>query len=217
MATNDGSTPTNGGGRWDVDYYNVHIPKGMTDEEIGEKWQIRRAAILKRHMMRGETPVPWDVNQSKLAKRYGVAQKTIHKDIEKRLKPYLKEHIGKDAEVETNALLREMVSDMRGDARALRTQGQHEKASRADKRAAQVIEAWWEWMFATDHKDKSADKMELDARMEVEKTERKVYVGVDVDRLPGVDRSQMVGMATAEDLDEEDALRDPEEIEVEDP
>lgn len=208
-------TPTKGGGRWDVDYYNVHIPEGMTDEEIGEKWQIRRAAVLKRHMMDGEDPVPWAVNQSKLAHKYGVDQSTIHKDIEERLKPYLKEHIGDDAEVETNQILRDMVSGMREDARNLRSQGEFEKASRAEKRAAQVMEAWWEWMFATGTKEKTADKMELDARMEVEKTERKVYMGVDVGRLPGVDRANMIGMATPEDVEHEESLEDPEEIEVE--
>lgn len=211
MSDNDASTSTSSGSRWDVDYYNVHIPEGLTDEEIGEKWQIRRAAILKRHILAGDHPTPWSVNQSKLAHKYGVDQSTIHKDIEKRLKPYLAERIGEDAEVETNALLKEIVGDIREDARALRGQGDYAKASAAEKRAAQVIEAYWEWLFATGEKEKSADKMELDARMEVEKTERKVYVGVDVERLPGVDRSQMIGMASGEELE------DAEEIEVEDP
>lgn len=192
-----------------MDYYNVHIPEGMTDEEIGEKWQIRRAAVLKRHMMDGDNPVPWAINQSKLAHKYGVDQSTIHKDVEERLKPYLREHIGEDAEVETNTILRGMVEEIREDARALREQGEHAEASKAEKRAAQVIEAWWEWLFATDHKEKAADKMELDARMEVEKTERKVYMGVDVERLPGVDRSQMVGMAS-----DGEELEDAEEIEI---
>lgn len=213
MADNDGGS---GGGRWDVDYFNVHIPEGLTDEEIGEKWQIRRAAILKRHILKGDHPVPWAVNQSKLAHKYGVDQSTIHKDIEQRLKPYLKEHIGEDAEVETNAILREMVGDMREDAAALRANGEHEKASRADKRAAQVLEAWWEWMFATGEKEKTADKMELDARMEVEKKERKVYVGVDLNRLPGLDPANMIGMASGDDMEGAD-LEDAEEIEVEDP
>lgn len=214
MTDNDASTSSGGSGRWDVDYYNVHVPEGLTDEEIGESWQIRRAAILKDHILAGEHPTPWSVNQSKLAHKYGVDQSTIHKDIEKRLKPYLAERIGEDAEVETNALLKEIVGDIREDAQNLRAQGDYDKASAAEKRAAQVIEAYWEWLFATGEKEKAADKMELDARMEVEKTERKVYMGVDVERLPGVDRSQMVGMASAEDVED---LDEAEEIEVEDP
>lgn len=198
------------------DYMNIKVPEGKRPEEY--HYTQRRADILQNHILGSDPPTPWSVNQSELAKRYGVSQPQISEDINNHLKPYLKDHLTEHAEVDTHAFIKDIAETIRADAAELRTQGDYDKASAAERRALKAISEWWEWMFSTGQKDRAPDKMELDHRMEVEKRERKVYMNVDPTQLPGVDRSQMVGMATREDLGEgkaETALENGEEIEVE--
>lgn len=198
------------------DYMNIKVPEGKRPEEY--HYTQRRADILQNHILGSDPPTPWSVNQSELAKRYGVSQPQISEDINNHLKPYLKDHLTEHAEVDTHAFIKDIAETIREDAHEMRMAGDYDKASAAEKRALSAIHEWWEWMFSTGQKDQAPDKMEVDARMEVEKRERKVYMNVDPTQLPGVDRSQMVGMATGEDLDgegEETDLADGAEIEVE--
>lgn len=195
------------------DYANVLIPEGKTPEEYN--WRERRADILR--LMREEEVTPWDLNQSKLAKRYDVSQPTISKDINKRLVPYLRERLGEHAEIETNELLRDIVESIRGDARALRNQGDRGQAAKAEKAAASVASKWWDWLFESGEKDRAPRRTEVDANVDVNKRETKVYAGVDFDKLPGVDEARMVGVNrdVAEGADaEEDMDEDAAEIEV---
>jgi hypothetical protein len=150
-----------------------------------------------------------------LAKRYDVSQPSIHKDL-KRLKTYLKDQLGEDAELEANELFREIVTTMREDAAALRQQGERGEAARAEKGAAQVLNKWYDWLFDAGIKDRAPRRSEVDANVQVDKRETKVYAGVDVGRLPGIDEARMVGMTLDEDESEGDgSAEDDEAVEVE--
>jgi len=202
------------GNNQDPDYLNLKVPEGKEPEEY--KWAERRADILQNRILGEGGTVPWAINKSELARHYDKDPSTIFRDIEKRIKPYLKERIGEDAEVEAHQLFRDITENIREDAEELREAGEHAEASKAEKRAAQVHEAYWGWLFDTGVKEKAADKMEVDARVEMETRERKVYVGVDFSQFPGLDRSQMVGVRAERDTEEGQEEPDMDEAESED-
>lgn len=197
------------GGGQDIDYEAVKVPEGKHPEEY--HYTERRAEILQK-IRNGASP--WSLNQTELAKRYDVSQPQIHKDL-KRIKSFLRDHLGEDAELETNELLREIITQIRHDAEGLRANGDLSEAARAEKAAAQVTTKWYDWLFEEGVKERAPDRHEIDGHMTMEKRETKVYAGVDFGQLPGVDEARMVGAsfdAEGGDMDE-----DAEEIEVEDP
>jgi len=195
----------------EIDYAAVKVPEGKHPEEY--HYTERRAEILSK--IRNGTS-PWALNQTELAKRYDVSQPSIHKDL-KRLKTYLKDQLGADAELEANELFREIVTTMREDAAALRQQGERGEAARAEKGAAQVLNKWYDWLFDAGIKDRAPRRSEVDANVQVDKRETKVYAGVDVGRLPGIDEARMVGMTLDEDESEggDGSAEDDEAVEVE--
>lgn len=196
----------------EIDYAAVHVPEGKRPEEY--HYTERRAEILNK-IRSGSSP--WQLNQSELARRYDVSQPTIHKDL-KRLKTYLKDNLGEDAELEANELFRDVVDNIRNDAQALRQQGERSEAARAEKAAAAVADKWYDWLFEAGIKDRAPRRTEVDASVDIDKRETKVYAGVDVSRLPGIDEARMVGMtmdADDEDEDEGDGADDEEAVEVE--
>jgi hypothetical protein len=192
------------------DYANVLIPEGKHPEEYN--WRERRADILR--IMREREVTPWDLNQSQLAKkRYDVSQPTISKDINKRLMPYLRDRMGANADVETDILMRDIVDNIRDDAEALRAQGDRDKSAKAEKNAASVLNKWWDWMFESGEKDRAPRRTEVDANVDVHKRETKVYAGVDLADLPGVDEARLKGVNKPAETEDEDA--EAAEIEVE--
>lgn len=189
------------------DYATIHVPEGKHPEEY--HWTERRADILRE--IQGGTS-PWALNQSELAKRYDVSQPMIHKDLN-RLKEYLRHNLGREAELETNTLMRDIILKIREDAEALREQGERGQAAKAEKAAASVASKWWDWLFEAGEKERAPDKHEIDAQVRMEKKETKVYAGVDFAKLPGLDASRMVGVS----FDDEELDEEAEEIEVQDP
>lgn len=195
------------GGGQDIDYEAVKVPEGKHPEEY--HYTERRAEILQR-IRNGASP--WSLNQTELAKRYDVSQPQIHKDL-KRIKSYLRDNLGEDAELEANELFREIITQMREDAEALRANGDRGEAARAEKGAASVLNKWYDWLFEGGVKDRAPDKHEIDGHMTMEKRETKVYAGVDFGQLPGVDEARMVGASF--DAEDEAEDEDAAEIEVE--
>ena len=172
----------------EINYAAVHVPEGKRPEEY--HYTERRAEILGK-IRNGSSP--WQLNQSELAKRYDVSQPTIHKDL-KRLKTFLRDRLGEDAELEANELFRDSVDKIRKDAEALRQQGERAEAARAEKAAAAVADKWYDWLFEAGIKDRAPRRSEVEANVNVDKRETKVYAGVDVSRLPGIDEARMVGL-----------------------
>jgi len=194
----------------EIDYQAVHVPEGKRPEEY--HYTERRAEILQK-IRNGSSP--WQLNQTELAKRYDVSQPSIHKDL-KRLKTYLRDNLGEDAELEANELFRDSVDKIRRDAEALRAQGDHSEAARAEKAAAAVADKWYDWLFEAGIKDRAPRRSEVEANVNVDKRETKVYAGVDVSRLPGIDEARMVGMSRTPDEEDGDGSgEDDEAVEVE--
>lgn len=193
----------------EINYEAVHVPEGKRPEEY--HYTERRAEILGK-IRNGSSP--WQLNQSELARRYDVSQPTIHKDL-KRLKTFLKGTMGEDAEIETNELMRDIVTNIRQDAQALRQQGERGQAAKAEKAAASVASKWWDWLFESGEKDRAPRRTEVDASVDIDKRETKVYAGVDVSRLPGIDSARLVGMSMDEDEDGDGSADDEEAVEVE--
>lgn len=189
------------------DYDSIHVPEGKKPEEY--HWTERRAEILQE-IQSGTSP--WQINQSALARKYDVSQPMIHKDLN-RLKEYLRHNLGEEAEVETNVLLRDIVNNIRKDAEALRQQGERGQAAKAEKAAASVASKWWDWLFEAGEKDRAPDRHEVDAHVDVEKRETKVYAGVDFGQLPGLDEARMVGVSF--DGEAEPELDEGEAAEIE--
>jgi hypothetical protein len=89
------------------------------------------------------------------------------------------------------------------------------EAARAEKAAAQVTTKWYDWLFESGVKDRAPRRTEVDANVDVNKRETKVYAGVDLADLPGVDEARMVGVSKEPDEDGDEADEDAAEIEVE--
>lgn len=142
-----------------VEWAAVNIPD---DKDPGEyDYRERRADILR--IMREDRKAPWEMNKSELARRFDVSRTTIHTDFKEHLKPYLHDRVGEDAEFETNDMFRDAIENIRNDAERLRSQGEHAKAASAEKRAVEVTEKWYNWLFDMGAKEKTADKQEIDA------------------------------------------------------
>lgn len=173
------------------EYAAVNIPDDVPEEEYD--YRQRRADIVRQ--IREEQKAPWEFNKSALSRRYGVSRRTIHNDFKDHIKPYLNERLGEDAEIETNELFKGAIEKIQDDAEKLREDGDHDKAAVAEKRAVDVAEKWYHWLFDTGVKEKTPDKHEIDAHVSSEKKEIKAYAGVDLTSLPGVDADRMVGVA----------------------
>jgi len=196
-------------GGQDIDYEAVKVPEGKHPEEY--HYTERRAEIL--HKIRNGAS-PWSLNQTELAKRYDVSQPQIHKDL-KRLKSFLKDNLGADAALEANELFREIITQMRADAEALRANGERSEAARTEKGAASVLNKWYDWLFEGGVKERAPRRTEVDANVDVNKRETKVYAGVDLADLPGVDEARLKGVNNPADGEHESEDAEAAEIEVE--
>lgn len=185
------------------EYAAIDVPDDKDPSEYD--YRERRADILRR--MQEGPYAPWELNQTQMADEYGVSRQTIHKDVHERIKPYMEERLGDAAELETNELFRSIIGNIRTDAERLREEGEYDAAARADKRAADVTEKWFDWLFDYGVKERAPDKHEIDADVSTDETEVKAYAGFDLTEMPGVDPDRMVGMAVDDDTDgdEDDA------------
>jgi len=136
------------------DYHNIDISAADEEDSDIRDCHVRRKKILD-HLLRTGNVRP---NQTKLAERYDVDQKTIHRDIVI-LKAYMQENLGKDFESLADHVLR-------SSAQRLMRKGEEYKAAR-------VMEMFKDMLFETGRRDKEPE------RYDVEQSGRTVFVGVD--------------------------------------
>lgn len=128
--------------RGEPDYRHVHVPKGKRPAEYD--WRERRADLLRRIHEAGG---PHFLNKSDLAREYDVARTTLYNDLEK-LREAVDGRLGEGEGLEGEALLWRTIERLTEDAEALRAQGEHAQAAKADKEAARVFTWLSEWRKA---------------------------------------------------------------------
>lgn len=134
-----------------INYRTVEIPK---DKETNNYSYVeRRADLLKIIERRGH---PQAINQSRIKKKYGVSQSQISHDL-KALRDYIKDHTSQNARFITELVYKKSI-------RKLQQNKQYFKA-------AKVLNMWNKWLFNSGVLEKSADKVELDAKVETDSLE----------------------------------------------
>lgn len=164
------------------DYRAIKVPEGKKPTEYSV--HERRAEILKAIEQAGH---PDAINKAELARRYDRDRRAIYRDFE-RLREFILDDIGPDR-VDTISQIGYQKA-----IKGLLNQEEFAKATRA-------LDSWNEWLFDRGKVDKSPDKQEVDATVDatVEKREAKVYAGVDLSQMPGVDPSRVIGARVDDD------------------
>ena len=117
-----------------IDYDAVVLPP-KEELKVGCSWVDRRAYIYRLILQTGS---PRKVNQTQLAKRFGVSQGQISQDIAA-IKAYIKEHMGREHLIDAEILFKKAVDDL---------------ITSDPYCAAQVMKIWNEFLFNTGKLDK---------------------------------------------------------------
>lgn len=175
------------------DYRSIKVPEGKHPDEY--TWQQRRAEILKLIEKAGH---PYALNQAELARRYDTSRQNIHHDFQ-RIREYELEHIDTDrmdyiTHTGYHTAIRELMAE-----------GEYEAATRA-------LDRLNKWLFNRGHVEKEPERFEGD--VDIRKKEAKVYAGVDLTKMPGVEPSRVVGMEFAEEGDVPDDVMAGDALEI---
>lgn len=126
-------------------YRAIHVPEGKRnghEEEL--TYAERRAYILERLEDAGS---PRLLNKSELARTFDVSRQTIYNDLEA-LAEWSDGGLGERETLEGEALFWRSIDQLLEDAEALRNQGEHAQAAKAEKEAARVFRWCSEWRKA---------------------------------------------------------------------
>lgn len=163
-------------------YRSVKVPEGKKPTEYTT--HERRAEVLQ---VIEEAGHPDAVNQAELARRYEVNRSTVHRDF-KRLREFVLDEIDEER-VDTISQL--------GYQKVIKGLIEQEDFGKA----ARALDSWNGWLFDRGKVDKEPDKVEAD--VDVRKRETKVYAGVDLSDMPGIDPDRTVGARFETDDEDE--------------
>ena len=130
------------------DYSGVNPPDDKRPEEFTH--HERRADLLRRCIQAGS---PFAVNQSALARRYGIDRSTVCRDM-KRLRESVDETLGNDAKLTARAVFERALLDLR-----------NAEDWRASKAAFDAVMDWQQWLVEIGEQHREPDRSEVDVDM----------------------------------------------------
>lgn len=130
------------------DYSGVNPPDDKCPEEFTH--HERRADLLRRCIQAGS---PFAVNQSALARRYGVDRSTVCRDMA-RLRESVANSLGDDAKLTARAVFERALLDLR-----------QADDWRASKAAFDAVLDWQNWLAELGEQHREPDRAEVDVDM----------------------------------------------------
>lgn len=168
-------------------YHDTVVPEGKDPTEY--HYTERRAELLKMVVKAGHPDL---LSRTKFAERYDVAISTITRDLQT-LADEVRDELASDAEFITQSVYRKAIKEKMREGETME--------------AVKLLESWNNYLFETGQQERAADKvdMQLEGHLTEERVDKKVYSGVDIASIEGVDPDMMVGAEMADFAMEDEA------------